>query len=61
MVRLRRRIGREEIDQLTQEDPFYQAEMADDELIDFRTLNSVLRSPPSRKTTQRSCGDGIEV
>ena len=38
MARVRRRIGREEIDQLTQEDPFYQGEMAADQVIDFRTL-----------------------
>ena len=29
---------REEIDQLTQDDPFYQGEMAADQVIDFRTL-----------------------
>ena len=38
MARVRRLIGREEIDQLTQEDPFYQGEMAADQIIDFRTL-----------------------
>jgi hypothetical protein len=35
---VRCRIGREEIDQLIQENPFYQGEMAADEVIDFRTL-----------------------
>jgi hypothetical protein len=38
MARVRRLIGREEIDQLTQEDPFYQGETAADQVIDFRTL-----------------------
>jgi hypothetical protein len=38
MVRVRRRIGREEIDQLIQEDPFCQGKIADDEVIDFRRL-----------------------
>jgi len=40
MIRIRRRIAREEIDHLIQEDPFYQAEMADDEVIDCRALKS---------------------
>ena len=30
--------GREEIDQLIQEDPFSQEEIADDEVIEFRAL-----------------------
>jgi hypothetical protein len=38
IARVRRLIGREEIDQLTQEDPFYQGETAADQVIDFRTL-----------------------
>jgi hypothetical protein len=38
MIRIRRRIAREEIDHLIQEDPFYQGEMADDEIIDCRAL-----------------------
>ena len=38
MARVRRLIGREEIDQLTQEDPFYQGETAADQVIEFRTL-----------------------
>ena len=62
MARVRRLIGREEIDQLTQEDPFYQGEMAADQIIDFRTLKVSL-SPVSLEKDDPGdpAGDGIEV
>jgi hypothetical protein len=62
MIRIRRRIAREEIDHLIQEDPFYQAEMADDEVIDCRALKfSPCARLPRERLPRNPADDGKEA